>query len=53
MIRTQTVLVRTDPIRNLGQRELLVPKNIWYSEFGYDLDGIRFMEASDERHADI
>ena len=52
-IRTQTALVRANPFRNLRQRKLLIPKDIGDPEFRCDLDSVRFMEASNESHANI
>ena len=52
-MRTQTILIGPNSVRNLGQRKLLISKDIGDSEFRHDLDGIRFVEPPDESHTDI
>ena len=51
--RTQTILIGPNSVRNIGQRKLLISKDVRDSKFRYDLDGIRFVESPDESHTDI
>lgn len=52
-VRTEAILVRISLARDLGQRKLVVSKNIGNPKLRRHLDGIRFVETSDESDADV